>query len=124
VTFFLFSVWAVLFGPATETCTYVVIAPTIAWMLLGAFARPGEWATRLAMSVSLLLMGPLPTDLFGSTVRNFANEHGSQPIGACILGIYLAASVFRVSRYNDMARRQHDERLSDLPRNDRDAEAA
>jgi hypothetical protein len=89
MTFFLFTAWAMLFGPATETCTYVIVAPPIAWTLIEAFSQPGRRATRVLLIASLLLMGPLPTDLFGSTVRNFANEHGSQPIGACLLALHL-----------------------------------
>src|SRR5439155_11808319 len=38
-TFLLFSVWAVLFGPATESCTYIVMAPAVAWALVEAFQR-------------------------------------------------------------------------------------
>src|SRR5262249_16685801 len=30
-SFLLFSIWAVLFGPATEACTYAVVAPALAW---------------------------------------------------------------------------------------------
>jgi hypothetical protein len=89
MTFFLFSVWAILFGPATETCTYVVVAPTIAWAIVDAFSRRGGWATQILLVASLLLMGPAPTDLFGPVVRNFADGHGSQPIGACLLAIHL-----------------------------------
>ena len=36
-------------------------------------------------------MGPLVTDLFGPTIRNFANEHGSQPVGALLFLAYLVA---------------------------------
>jgi hypothetical protein len=67
----------------------VVVAPTIAWTIIEAFSHPGGWATRTLLVASLLLMGPAPTDLFGPTVRNFADGHGSQPIGACLLAIHL-----------------------------------
>jgi hypothetical protein len=95
MTFFLFSAWAMLFGPATETCTFVIVAPTIAWTIIEAFSQPRNWPTRLLLIASLLLMGPLPTDLFGSTIRNFANEHGSQPIGACLLALHIVRLVLQ-----------------------------
>jgi hypothetical protein len=80
----LFAIWVVLFGPATESCTYVVAAPAIAWILVEAFDRPAWWSTRLLLAASLLLMGPLVTDLPGHTIRQFAATHGSQPIGALL----------------------------------------
>jgi hypothetical protein len=88
-TFLLFSVWTVLFGPATESCTYVVMAPAIAWALVETHQRPAWWTTRLLLIASLLLMGPLVTDAFGPVVRAFAIAHGSQPIGALLFFAYL-----------------------------------
>jgi hypothetical protein len=91
----LFAAWVVLFGPATETCTYIVIAPAVAWALLEAFLSPTAWATRLYLLACLLLMGPVVTDLFGQTVRNVANAHGSQPVGALLFLAYLLARTGR-----------------------------
>jgi hypothetical protein len=88
-TYLLFAVWVALFGPATETCTYVVMAPAIALALLEVFNRPSGWGVRLLLIASLLMMGPLVTDLFGPVVRNFANAHGSQPHGALLYLVYL-----------------------------------
>ena len=85
----LFAVWVLLFGPATESCTYVVVAPALAWSILDCFQRDRRWLTRGLLLASLLLMEPLRTDLFGPIIRNFANEHGSQPIGALIYLSYL-----------------------------------
>jgi len=41
------------------------------------------------------MMGPLVTDLFGGTVRNFAVDHGSQPLGALLLLGCLASQTWR-----------------------------
>jgi hypothetical protein len=88
-----FAVWVVLFGPATEACTYAVIAPAITYEVSEAFRQPRVWITRLLLIASLFLMGPCTTDLVGLTVRNFANGHASQPIGALLfLGCLLAVS--------------------------------
>ncbi len=84
----LFSVWVVLFGPATETCTYVVAAPSIAWALVEAYRRPAGRLTRLLLIASLVLMEPLVSDLAGP-LRNFAVEHGSQPVGGLLFLMYL-----------------------------------
>jgi hypothetical protein len=89
--FQLFAVWVVLFGPATEACTYAMIAPALAYELTEAFRQPTSWISRLLLVVSLFLMGPGTTDLVGSSLRNFANDHGSQPIGALLfLGCLMA----------------------------------
>jgi hypothetical protein len=78
------SVWMVLFGPATETCTYVLVAPAAAWTLVHAYSSAHLIVTRLAFLASFLMMGPLVTDMAGPIVRNFANTHGCQPIGAIL----------------------------------------
>ncbi len=85
-----FSLWVVLFGPATESCTYVAAAPVIAWALVEVWHRRAPWPERALLVGSLLMMGPMVTDMFGKTVRNFSNEHGSQPIGGLILLAWLA----------------------------------
>jgi hypothetical protein len=89
MTFLLFATWVVLFGPATETCTYVIIAPAIAWTLVEEFSRRSAWGVCCFLIASLLLMGPLITDFAGPVVRHFANEHGSQPVGASLFLAYL-----------------------------------
>lgn len=93
--FLWFATWVVLCGPATESCTYVVAAPAIAWALVEAWRRHAAWPWRVALIASLLMMGPAVTDMFGKLVRNFANEHGSQPLGAIILVAWLATETYR-----------------------------
>jgi hypothetical protein len=101
--FLLFASWVVLFGPATESCTYAVIAPAIAWSLVEAFASQAGWTRRALLVASLLLMGPLVTDLFGATIRNFANERGSQPLGALLYLVYLLCQLATGHRQAELA---------------------
>lgn len=98
-----FALWVVLFGPATESCTYVVAAPVIAWRLLEALRRPNCGSTVALLTASLLMMGPLVTDMFGKLIRNFANAHGSQPVGAILLAVYLLAQMRTARRAEDAA---------------------
>jgi hypothetical protein len=91
----LFAAWVLLFGPATESCTYVVVAPALAWTLLDEFRRPGAWIARPALILSLLLMGPLVSDLVGSWMRSFMTAHGSQPLGALLFAVYLLSRMMR-----------------------------
>jgi hypothetical protein len=110
--FGLFAVWVVLFGPATESCTYVVIAPVIAWHLVDAFSRPVAWGGRLLLILTLCMMGPLVTDFVARSVRDFAIAHGSQPIGALLFFSYFLVQMTKSDRvcyadrseYQDMPR--------------------
>lgn len=98
-----FALWVVLFGPATESCTYVVVAPVVAWRLLGALCRANGGPSVAWLCASLLMMGPLVTDMFGKLVRNFANEHGSQPLGAILLAGYLLSAMRAFRAYDGVA---------------------
>jgi hypothetical protein len=95
---FLYSAWVALFGPATETCTYVVMSPVVAWAVVEAFDRPAGWVVRLGLIASLLLMGPLITDMFGPAVRTLATKYGSQPAGALVFLAYVLTEAARCGR--------------------------
>lgn len=84
-----FLLWVVLFGPATEACTYVVAAPPVAWAIVEAWHRRSSWRSRAVPVASLLMMGPMVTDMFGQLIRNVSNEHGSQPLGGLLLLAWL-----------------------------------
>jgi hypothetical protein len=94
----LFLTWVVLFGPATEKCTYMVMGPAIAWALVDVCRRPSWRLTRLLFIASLLMMGPLVTDLVGHAVRDFANGHASQTIGALLFLACLLAQTSQRSQ--------------------------
>jgi hypothetical protein len=85
----LYSAWVALFGQATESCTYVVMAPAIAWLLVESFHRPAPRIVGVALIASLMMMGPVVTDMFGPAVRHFAITHGSQPLGAILFSACL-----------------------------------
>src|SRR5262249_21090352 len=89
VVFLFFSIWVVLFGPAIETCSYVVMAPAAAWAIVYAFSDSRSWNRRLVVLASFLMMGPFVTDLLGSRLRSFAEGHGCQPLGAAIFCVWL-----------------------------------
>jgi hypothetical protein len=60
-------------------------------------------------------MGPAVTDMFGRLVRNFANEHGSQPIGAIVLLVCLLYEIVCAARQNSAADAATEPRLLPLP---------
>src|SRR5262249_44158821 len=77
--------WMMLFGPATEPATYIVIAPTTALAFVGAFSRPTPPRVRVplgrAMAICvarwLLLMFP-----FGKWVTI-----GMLPLAAALIAV-------------------------------------
>ena len=81
----LYLVWVVLFGPATESCSYAVVAPVVGWLLADAVGRGAGLTERVALTAALVLCGPVTTDLFGPTVREVADLKGAQPVGGLIL---------------------------------------
>jgi hypothetical protein len=87
--YLLFAVWVVLFGPATETCTYVILGPALGWAIVEAFHAPGALTRRSLLPCSLFLMGPSVTDLVGQTLRNLAYAYAAQPVGALLFVVLL-----------------------------------
>jgi hypothetical protein len=47
--------WMIVFGPSTESCTFILLAPALAWALVDAF-RPGRPAWSRAVLVLVLAM--------------------------------------------------------------------
>jgi hypothetical protein len=84
--FALGTCWMTLCGPATESCTYILLAPALAWALVDAHA--GGWPRGLrslpAAAATLLLAGIL-AGLFPGTA-NF-HARGPQPLGALLLSV-------------------------------------
>jgi hypothetical protein len=90
-----FAIWIALFGPETEACTFVVLAPAIAWELYLAFAGAAPMRTRLLLCASLQLLGPLTSDLFPAPIRNFINNHSGQTFGALLFTVHLLCTTWR-----------------------------
>jgi hypothetical protein len=72
--------WMILCGPATESCTFVILSPALAWAVLYAPPSVPRLLARLALGLLLagVLAGALPrtTRLHGL---------GMQPLGALLL---------------------------------------
>jgi len=76
--------WMVLLGPATESCTYILLAPALAWSLLETARTPrARWSFGLvALAAGVLwtccVAGWFP---FGKALRAV----GLQPLGGLLL---------------------------------------
>jgi hypothetical protein len=44
--------WMTLFGSATESCTYILLAPSLSWSLVESWSNPGSAVRRWALTVS------------------------------------------------------------------------
>lgn len=72
--------WMTLFGPATESCTYILLAPTLAWCLLDA--PRGRWHPCLHLSALLFLSTVLASWFpWGRWYHSF----GPHPLAAALL---------------------------------------
>lgn len=81
-TFTLGCAWMVLFGPSVESCTYIQIAPVLAWALVDAWQSPSPRWSRYLLSLVLVLF-------FGSYVTGWSREsrdwlYLAQPIAALL----------------------------------------
>jgi hypothetical protein len=83
--------WMMLCGPATESSTYVLLAPALAWAVLGAGGE--TWQARLLPS---LAWGLLAVCVLAGVFPNTAQFHalGLQPLAALLFGAgYLATAL-------------------------------
>jgi hypothetical protein len=86
--------WMMLCGPATESSTYVLLAPALAWALLSAFGDRWPWPTRILVGSSfLLLMFSVLAGLHPSVKQWHAR--GPHPLGALLLTAAYVAMVVR-----------------------------
>lgn len=82
--------WMMLCGPATESSTYVVLSPALAWAVLWTSQSDGPTALRMLPRLALaLFLAGVAAGLLPRTARLHA--WGMQPLGALLLSIaYLA----------------------------------
>jgi hypothetical protein len=86
--------WMTVFGPATEFCTYLLLAPSLAWALLEAWAEGRSAPERglLLVSFGLFLSVHLSGLFPGKTAyRNL----GPEVVGGLLLFAYLVATALR-----------------------------
>jgi hypothetical protein len=104
------SCWMTLFGPATESCTYILLAPALAWALLDANEQHKPLWIRggLAGAYALLVAAALACWFPGG---RSVQALGLQPLGALLLLLYLLI----VEKKNGSRDSETQYRLSRLP---------
>ncbi len=95
--------WMTVFGPATESCTYILLAPTAAWAVLeSGLERPGHWSGGLALAgYGILTLAQFVNWLPG--LSRPVHTLAPQPFAGLLLLLgLLAAEIYR--RPNPQAR--------------------
>jgi hypothetical protein len=85
------SCWMTVFGPATESCTYILVGPSAAWALVDAWQRSGSVGVRLWLGVAYgLLVATYMSAWFPSDYR--LQPLGLQPLAGLMLLAHLLAT--------------------------------
>jgi alpha-1,2-mannosyltransferase len=101
IIFTLVPCWMLLLGPATESSTYIVLAPAIALVAVEAFSRPfPQWMRALAATALTILIGGAAFIAFGRRRRELWTM-SIQQIGAVLFVVLVLAWVFRDSLWRD-----------------------
>ena len=104
--FTLVCCWMLLLGPATESSTYILLAPAVSLALVEAFSRPfPRWMRALVTAAVTILIG-------GGTFIAFAGRRRDlwsmsvQQIGTVLFAVFALAWVFRDSLWRESDSRE------------------
>jgi hypothetical protein len=86
--------WMTLFGSATESSTYILLAPSLAWTLLDAWLRPVSWWLRSGLSASFVLFTATQAAVWFPGGSQRLHVLGLHPLAAllllvCVIGMEL-----------------------------------
>jgi len=99
--FTLTSCWMLLLGPATESATYIMLAPAISLAAVEAFSRPfPRWMRALAATALTILIGGAAFISFAGRRRDLWSM-SIQQIGTVLFVVFVLAWVFRNSLWRD-----------------------
>ncbi len=91
----LVTAWMLLCGPATESATYILLAPSVVFALTEAFSQSQSTIMRgwIVASYALLLFGLQLNSFFH--LRKSVYTMSIQPVGALLFAGYIIAEIFR-----------------------------
>jgi hypothetical protein len=82
--------WMTVLGPATESATYILLAPIVAWMLVETHAEPSAWLRRIGYELVFGLFIASQCALwFGSRGKWFRDQLQPLPIAGTLLFVLL-----------------------------------
>jgi hypothetical protein len=84
--------WMTVFGPATESCTYILLAPTLAWALVGAWSESFSLMANAWLTMAYaMLVATYMSCWFSGGYR--LQAFGLQPLAGLMLLAYLLLDV-------------------------------
>ena len=99
--------WMLLFGPATESSTYILLAPVISLAAVEAFGRPfPRWMRALAVTALAILIGGGAYIAFGGSHKDIYSL-SIQQTGTIIFCVFALAWIFKPSLWSASERRQN-----------------
>ena len=98
--FTLGSCWMLLFGPATEDATYVMLAPALVFALVQAFhqSTPSWTRNSLCASFAILLFAQVLSSYFN--YKKGVYSMAVEPLGALIFAVCAVPWIFTSSLWN------------------------
>ncbi len=89
----LVTAWMLLCGPATESATYILLAPAIVFAVAEAFSQPSSLLMRgwIVASYAILVFGLQLNSFFH--LRKSVYTMSIQPLGALLFAAYIAAGM-------------------------------
>jgi hypothetical protein len=95
--------WMMLFGPATESSTYALLAPSLGWAVLEAFTEPRLFWARAPVALSyLLLAGSFAAGWF--PFGTYVHSAGIHPLGTLVLtGTLVIRALIGLARREPLA---------------------
>jgi hypothetical protein len=81
--------WMTLLGSATESCTYILLAPTLAWAVMEAWLNDRSWRLRATVLASYCLFTASNAAVWVPGAGRKVHSLGVQPLAALMLAICL-----------------------------------
>lgn len=92
--YILTSIWLVLFGPASEEATYLLISPSISWLLISAYRH--EKMTQLVyLGIAALFIGPFQTSILGEAFRKWMLVQKLAPLALAIFFLVQLGKIYQ-----------------------------
>ena len=92
--YILTSIWLVLFGPASEEATYVLVSPAVCWLLINAY-RQKRMIPLVYLTMAALFVGPFQTSIFGETFRKWVLAQKIVPLALTIFFLHQIVRIFQ-----------------------------
>jgi hypothetical protein len=87
-TLALAAVWMLLLGPATESCTFILLAPSLAWSFVEVMREPGwRWRRSLLFACGGLFLSAVVLGAFPQALQ--VHSLGLHPLATLLYLVYL-----------------------------------